>query len=94
MRFSLWFVCILLVAFASVLFFLGYDGAQIREYLLGVSAVILVATRLLPAPRETKTRIEKQDSADKQRQQRLSDQPVEAENAADENARSESRNPP
>ena len=94
MRFSLWFLCILFAVFASALFFMGYDGAQIREYLLGVSAVILVATRLLPPPDKAETQSVDNENTNKRREQRLSDSHALSDDESETEKPSESRNSP
>lgn len=52
MRLVLYILCVLIILLASFLFVLGYDGTQIREYLLGVAAIVVVATRII-RPRQS-----------------------------------------
>ena len=47
MRLVLYSLCIFIVLLASALFILGYEGIQIREFSLGVAAMIAVASRML-----------------------------------------------
>ena len=83
MRIVLYILCVFIVLLASYLFVSGYDGTQIREFLLGVAAVIVVASRIIK-PRQArdngKDKGERHESA---REHRLSIGDDEAEQFAD-----------
>ncbi len=72
MRFVLYSLCVLIVLLASVLFVLGYDGTQIREFLLGVAAIIVVASRIIKPPQDNSDDKERVEQSETERGQRLS----------------------
>lgn len=86
--------CIFSLLLASVLFALGYDGTQIRDFLLGVVAVITVAHRIHRSSREVDLPIDKVDRADRRREKRLSDGLTESVDESEGGKSSESSNPP
>lgn len=73
MRVGLYCLCIFLALFASALFFLGYEGTQIREFLLGVSAIVLVTSRMIRPERQADRPLATADTNDSRRERRLSD---------------------
>lgn len=61
-----------IVLLASYLFVSGYDGTQIREFLLGVATVIVVASRIV-RPRHARVDVKEQSKRDESgREHRLS----------------------
>ena len=83
MRLILFSICIFLIAFTTALFFLGYDGHQIREYLLGVGAIILLAWRISKPPSQANKPADKVDSTERRREQRLSEGQRDSENQSE-----------
>lgn len=81
MRLVLYSLCIFIVLLASALFILGYEGIQIREFLLVVAAMIAVASRMLKPQQDDNSPREKRGRNDTRRRNRLS---VRDEAPADE----------
>ena len=73
MRLILCLLCIIVILLASALILLGYDGTQLRDFLLGVTAVITVADRLLRPRKDAKPPTKSSKATDSQRESRLSD---------------------
>ena len=72
MRLVLYSLCIFIVLLASALFILGYEGTQIREFLIGVAAIIVVASRIIKPQQRPKSPREKVERTDTRRRNRLS----------------------
>jgi len=72
MRLVLYSLCIFIVLLASALFILGFEGTQIREFLIGVAAIIVIASRMIKSHEETKEPQEKSEQTDTRRRRRLS----------------------
>lgn len=89
MRFVLYSLCVLIVLLASILFVSGYDGTQIREFLLGVAAIIVVASRIIKPRQDNdddKQRLEDNETLRKQRLtvgNNASDQDAESRESSD-----------
>lgn len=79
MRLILCLLCIFVVLLASALILLGYDGTQIRDFLLGVTAVITVADRLLRPRKDTKPPVDSSEAIESERELRLSDKRDDAD---------------
>ena len=94
MRLILFSICIFLIAFTTALFFLGYDGHQIREYLLGVGAIILLAWRISKPPSQadkpTDKPTDKTESTERRRERRLSDSQRDSDDESEADKPSES----
>ncbi|MDE2857772.1 MAG: hypothetical protein OXN94_07975 [Chloroflexota bacterium] len=71
MRFVLYSLCVLIILLASFLFVLGYDGTQIREFLLGIAAIVVVASRIIGPRRANNDDKETVDQGEAQREERL-----------------------
>ena len=72
MRVVLYSLCVAIVLLASALFIQGYEGTQIREFLLGVAAIIVVASRMSKPQRKDDKRQEKSKATEAERGHRLS----------------------
>lgn len=72
MRLLLYSLCIFIVLLASALFILGYEGTQIREFLLGVAAIIVIASRMIKSQQEPKEPRVDGEQAEARRSNRLS----------------------
>ena len=72
MRLVLYSLCIFIVLLASALFILGFEGTQIREFLIGVAAIIVIASRMIKSHEEIKEPQEKSEQTDTRRRRRLS----------------------
>ncbi len=72
MRLLLYSLCIFIVLLASALFILGYEGTQIREFLLGVAAIIVIASRMIKSQQEPKEPRMDGEQAEARRSNRLS----------------------
>ena len=83
MRLVLYNLCVFIILLASALFISGYDGTQIREFLLGVAAIMVVALRILKPAAQSKASSETAAQSEVQREQRLSARDV-APNIEDE----------
>ena len=70
MRLVLYILCIFIILLASALFVLGYEGTQIREFLLGVAAILVVASRVIRPQSQPKPQ-DVVDQTQDQREQRL-----------------------
>ena len=90
MRLILFSICIFLIAFTTALFFLGYDGHQIREYLLGVGAIILLAWRISKPPSQADKPTDKTESTERRRERRLSDSQRDSDDESEADKPSES----
>lgn len=90
MRHILFSLSIFVILLTSGLIILGYDGTQIRDYLLGVTAVLTLATRLIKPPTATDKPAKKSESTAEGRERRLSDRSVEAEYESDAGKQSDS----
>ena len=83
-------LCIFVVLLASYLIYWGYDGTQIRDFLLGVTAVLTLANQLTkPAPVADKPSRQNESTAEG-RERRLSDRTIEAEYESDNGTQSDS----
>ncbi len=71
MRLVLYILCIFIILLASALFVLGYEGTQIREFLLGVAAIIVVASRVIRPQTQNPEPKDLDDQTEDQREQRL-----------------------
>ncbi len=71
MRFVLYSLCVLIILLASFLFVLGYDGTQIREFLLGIAAIVVVASRIIGPRRDNDDDKEQVDQGETHREERL-----------------------
>lgn len=94
MRFVLYSLCILIILLASFLFVFGYDGTQIREFLLGVAAIVVVASRIIGPRRDNSDNNEQVDQDETQRKERLrieSDAPERVTESRDSSKRSRRR---
>ncbi len=72
MRLVLYVLCIFIILLASALFVLGYEGTQIREFLLGVAAIIVVASRVIRPQQRKPEPKELGEQSEDQREHRLS----------------------
>ncbi len=94
MRFVLYSLCILIILLASFLFVLGYDGTQIREFLLGIAAIVVVASRIIGPRRNNDDDKEQDDQGETQREERLrigSDAPEQVSESRESSQRSQRR---
>ena len=71
MRLVLYILCIFIILLASALFVLGYEGTQIREFLLGVAAILVVASRVIRPQSQKPKPKDLVDQTQNQREQRL-----------------------
>ena len=90
MRLLFYSLCIFIVLLASALFILGYEGTQIREFLLGVGVIIVIASRMLKSQQEPKERGVEGDQAEARRSNRLSIRGEAPEGVSDTGDTSES----
>lgn len=90
MRLVLYSLCIFIVLLASALFILGYEGTQIREFLLGVGVIIMIASRMLKSQQEPKEPRVDGDQAEARRSNRLSIRDEAPEHVSDTDDTSES----
>ena len=72
MRLVLYSLCIFIVLLASALFVLGYEGTQIREFLIGVAAIIVLASRMIKTQTDVNEPQVKSEQTDTRRRRRLS----------------------
>ena len=72
MRLVLYSLCIFIVLLASALFILGYEGTQIREFLIGVAAIIVLASRMIKTHQDVNEPQAKSEQTDTRRRRRLS----------------------
>ena len=72
MRLVLYSLCIFIVLLASALFVLGYEGTQIREFLIGVAAIIVLASRMIKPQQNRNEPNEKSEQIETRRARRLS----------------------
>ncbi|MDE2775017.1 MAG: hypothetical protein OXI77_03655 [Chloroflexota bacterium] len=72
MRLVLYSLCIFIVLLASALFILGYEGTQIREFLIGVAAIIVLASRMIKTQQDINEPQVKSEQAETRRKRRLS----------------------
>ncbi len=94
MRFVLYSLCVCIVLLASILFVSGYDGTQIREFLLGIAAIVVVASRIIGPRRDNSDNNEQVDQDETQREERLrieSDAPERVSESRDSSKRSRRR---
>lgn len=71
MRFVLYSLCVLIILLASFLFVSGYDGTQIREFLLGIAAIVVVASRIIGPRRQNNEEKRRVTQNETQREKRL-----------------------
>ncbi len=90
MRLLLYSLCIFIVLLASALFILGYEGTQIREFLLGVAAIIVIASRMIKSQQEPKEPRVEGEQAEARRNNRLSIRDEAPEDVTDTGDTSES----
>ncbi len=90
MRLLLYSLCIFIVLLASALFILGYEGTQIREFLLGVAAIIVIASRMIKSQQEPKEPRVDGEQAEARRSNRLSIRDEAPEGVTDTGDTSES----
>lgn len=90
MRLLLYSLCIFIVLLASALFILGYEGTQIREFLLGVAAIIVIASRMIKSQQEPKEPRVDGEQAEARRSNRLSIRDEAPEGVSDTGDTSES----
>lgn len=90
MRLLLYSLCIFIVLLASALFILGYEGTQIREFLLGVAAIIVIASRMIKSQQEPKEPRMDGEQAKARRSNRLSIRDEAPEGVSDTGDTSES----
>lgn len=90
MRLLLYSLCIFIVLLASALFILGYEGTQIREFLLGVAAIIVIASRMIKSQQEPKEPRVDGEQAEARRSNRLSIRDEAPEDVSDAGDTSES----
>ena len=90
MRLLLYSLCIFIVLLASALFILGYEGTQIREFLLGVAAIIVIASRMIKSQQEPKEPRMDGEQAEARRSNRLSIRDESPEGVTDTGDTSES----
>lgn len=84
------YLCIFVILLASALFVLGYEGTQIREFLLGVAAIIVVAWRVIRPQSQKPMPKDALDQTEDQREQRLSLSDQDQRDQSDFNESSES----
>lgn len=72
MRLLLYLLCVFIILLASALFIAGYEGTQIREFLLGVGVIVVAASRLIKPATQSKPAKEPVGQTESQRHQRLS----------------------
>ena len=71
MRLILYSLRIFIVLLASALFILGYEGTQIREFLIGVAAIIVVPSRIVKPQKEaSEPKVVKSEQTDTRRRKR------------------------
>ena len=72
MRLLLYLLCVFIILLASALFIAGYEGTQIREFLLGVGVIVVAASRLIKPAQQSKRNNTPVNQTESQQHQRLS----------------------
>ena len=89
MRLVLYSLCIFIVLLASALFVLGYEGTQIREFLIGVAAIIVLASRMIKPQQKRNEPNEKSEQIETRRARRLSARDDGLEDNSESNSESD-----